>query len=177
MGIEYIMALITLAAVGVSFISVQAVKAQTAASITIAEKQIEASAEIAEKQIKAELVSANRQKWIEDLKTQIIEYFSAAQMFASGLAKSEYDEAYVASMCRAQSAIRLHLDPANELDANLGSAIEDLSVWLTGIPLKEDNEEVIQSLIGGELGARAVIVYGHARTVIKRELDRVKRGE
>lgn len=128
MEIEYIMALITLGAVVVSFISVQTAKAQIAASIEIANKQIVASTEIAERQIKAQLVSANRQKWMETLRTQIVDVLSASIQLTTSVFGGRATSEDMALLDRVDHTVRLGLDPNDELHETLSTALEDLSL-------------------------------------------------
>ncbi len=118
MEIGTILALvIALAAVVVSFISVRTAKAQIAASI-----------EIAEKQIRAQLVSANRQRWIETLRSHIVDLMSASTHLSKVLYGGHESKEELACLELASQTVMLHLDPNDELHKNLGRALRDLAM-------------------------------------------------
>lgn len=139
-----ITALIALGAVFVSFMSARTSKdaAQTAkdaartakdavaASIEIADKQIKASAEIAERHIKAQLVSANRQKWIEELRSHIVEYVSQSSQVSSSLLSGKYNRDFLVKMNHHYRTINLYLNRELDTHRKLLSATEDLNNYI-----------------------------------------------
>lgn len=179
MGIEYIMALITLAAVVVSFISVQAVKAQTSASVKTAEKQIAASVEIAEKQIKAQLVSANRQKWIDALRNQIVNLLSASDDLALSAFKGQETSERINSLGRARDTVSLHLNPDDGLHETLSTALTDFLRWSTQctIDVSQDKKTPTEAFNAKTFAANRKLVQDAAQAVLSAESERVKRGE
>ena len=160
--------LIALAAVVVSFVSVQTMRTQIAASV-----------EIAEKQIKAQLVSANRQKWIEQLRSHVAQYVSEVDQVSTSVVAGTYPHENAIKMNHLKNIVLLHLSPEIESHGKLWSVMNEITPYLTGLveegPKPRDTHT--QRAIRDELAAKTGAVLELAHNCFGRESELIKRGE
>ena len=138
--------------------------------------------QIAKRQIRAQLVSANRQKWIEDLRTRIADFLSASSRSARAMADVDVpnvaDE--VLSMERIIQTVTLSMNPEEPAHRSLLAALGDLFVNITEDLQSSLGQTDISDHLktrGPIVGDKVAAIQQATRDVIKSEWERVKRGE
>ncbi|MCD6450005.1 MAG: hypothetical protein J7L34_05820 [Thermotogaceae bacterium] len=130
---------------------------------------------IAKKQIKATLVSSNRQKWINTLRTDISNFLTSAQMAVYHFRAETLDEkARLASfrdMLFYESKIQLLLNPKENDHSNLIDLLKK-SMFIGISDLGTDKQKVVDRMRASQ---RAILEL--SQLILKREWERVKKGE
>lgn len=159
---QTIMSLIAVGALIVSFISVRMAKAQIAASI-----------EIAEKQIRAQLVSANRLQWIEGLRSDVAEFITLSWLLTNTTIDTKWDERLLHAM--RMISLRLNVNESehkklvDKMNAVVDASKELSNARHTG---GKPEEKAVANMID-----QVDSIAECARTIFKKEWERVKRGE
>ena len=140
--------------------------------------------QIAKQQIRAQLVSANRLKWIEGVRSHIADFVAASSRAQVAFCFARDDTTELLSMNGALENVTLLLNPGKELHAKLlqelkhvGNSVASASFDIDKTRQKGevDVERVLEAYaIDENLCAK---VYDAARSVLKTEWERVKRGE
>ena len=132
------------------------------------------SLHIARKQISAQVVSSNRQQWInalrDDLATFITEIRHVAAAYAANAITNKEAIARYEAMTVCEERVKLRLNPAeaehNELVRLMATASTKLQHAI--------NNKISMAQ---ELDAAADLIVNAARSILKAEWNRVKRGE
>ncbi len=122
---------------------------------------------IAKGQIRASTLSANRQRWIDQLREQIAEFITVATELNTNAQFSFYDDRTVIQKTRemhlCKSRIKLMLNPKEEDHSTLLELLNNASIGITQ-SAEEDKTDI-----------PAIVAVSQA--ILKREWERVKATE
>lgn len=141
--------------------------------------------QIAKQQIRAQLVSANRLKWIEDVRSHVACFLAHWARLSKAIAENQPGEGAEAeaavSMDEAIQTVRLLLNPQDSTHEALRNAMTDMFSYSLGkagdVIAKRISTHEYFGTLTENLEERIEAVHASAREVLKTEWERVKRGE
>lgn len=137
------------------------------------------SLEIAKRQIRAQLVSTNRQKWIEELRSHVAQYVSEASYISTSFLAGKYMVESVVKANHLHRIVLLYLNPELDSHHKLWTAITDHSNYLTNLVTENakslDSDRV--NTVCMETGESADNILKLAHACLKIESELIKRGE
>jgi hypothetical protein len=126
---------------------------------------------VVRRQFAAQVLSANRQQWINTLRTKLSVILSLVPYYSMLEATGQLTETKTAQLFekfyRVWTEISLLINPAEADHCELVSEIESLIAFLATSPLSGNPDEI---------RSRMNPIMGHSQAVLKREWERVKRG-
>ena len=134
---------------------------------------------IARMQIRAQLVSANRQKWIEELRSHIAQYVSEVSYVSTSFLVGKYELENTVKAQHLHRIVLLYLNPELDSHLKLWSAITDHSSYLSEImaegskPMNNDRTIAVCA----KMGESADDILRLAHDCLKIESEHIKRGE
>lgn len=156
-------------------------KTQNETQIEIAKEQFKTQREIAERQFKIEVLSRNRQEWINRLREEIANFSSAALLLTlvSPPDSEDFNMEQFHDCIRAvelpASRVKLMLNVSEEDHKELDELINDLIQNTEFIENAKSEKELDQ--LFEQMEARRDRLMTIAPAILKREWERVKRGE
>ncbi len=134
---------------------------------------------IARMHIRAQLVSANRQKWIGELRSHIAEYVSQSSQVSSSLLSGKYNRDFLVKMNHQYRTIDLYLNRELDTHRKLLSATDELNNYLNKVYKEEsvpaDRDRV--AALNLEFHETADGILKLAYCCLRTESELVKRGE
>ena len=131
------------------------------------------SFKIAKRQISASTVTISRQHWINDLRDAIADFNAKASMIYS-LARNHYADEHsiprIEELVQLNYKIELLINPNEEDHAKIVKIVDHITASLSLAKVRANE-------IGDELDGKKEELISLAQKVLKREWERVKKGE